>query len=56
MDRIDEIKVIVQHLEKEVLRIGKEYPLLFNDTVIKHGKLLEKYNSELKELQSKLKR
>jgi hypothetical protein len=51
MDRKEEIRIIIQHLKNDVIRISQKYSDLLADTIVKNGRLIDAYNKELKELE-----
>lgn len=51
MEREEEIKIIIRHLKNDVQNTADKYPALFEETIIKNGALLVKYNEELKQLE-----
>jgi len=50
MDRKEEIKIIIEYLKRDVKRTANQYPNLLSDTIVKNGKLIEKYKRELDRL------
>lgn len=53
MTRKDELEIIIRHLVQDVVKTGNEYRNLLEQTIVKNGKEIEKYNQELKELKVK---
>jgi hypothetical protein len=50
MERCEEIAIIIEHLKNDVKHIINTYPSLISDTIIKNGKLIEAYKTELEKL------
>lgn len=50
MKRDEEIRILIEYLEKDVIRTANNYKTLLSKTIIQNGKLIEKYNTELEEI------
>ena len=50
MTREDEIRILIEYLEKDVIETSNRYRSLLSKTIIQNGKLIEKYNTELEEI------
>ena len=51
MERIEEIKIIIEYLKNDVIFVSQKYCNLLTDRIIKNGKLIEKYQQELNEIE-----
>jgi hypothetical protein len=49
MEREKEISVLIDYLEKDVIRT-QAYPSLLADCIVKNGKLIESYKLELEQI------
>ncbi len=49
MEREKEISVLIDYLEKDVIRT-QAYPSLLSDCIVKNGKLIESYKLELEQI------
>jgi hypothetical protein len=49
MEREKEISILIDYLEKDVIRT-QSYPSLLADCIIRNGKLIESYKLELEQL------
>lgn len=52
MDREEEISILLKHLVKDVAETLANYKSLSYDTIVKNGKLIEKYELELEEIKN----
>jgi hypothetical protein len=53
MTREDEIRILIEYLEKDVIETSNRYRSLLSSTIVKNGKLIEKYKTELEEIVKK---
>lgn len=53
MKREQEISILIEYLKDNVILTSQRYSHSLSDTIIKNGKLIEAYKSELEELKNK---
>ena len=50
MTRKEEIVILLEHLRNEVIKTANNYPRILSETIVRNGKLIEKYEAEFDEL------
>jgi hypothetical protein len=50
MERETELRVLIAYLEKDVLETAAKFRFSLSETIVKNGKLIEKYKEELEEI------
>ena len=53
MNREEEIRILIEYLKNDVVLTSQRYTNLLSDIIIKNGKLIEAYKTELEQLKKK---